>query len=170
MKYYFKLFMLLPIGLLTAIIIYPFLHEMSHSICALLFNAEVLYCNLFPLPNVICNVRELTKLQLFIVAIGGPLIPFILGVIVRPKNFWLQYVKGIVIGISILSFFISILGFVLDWEIVREQDDIVRFASQIDGGMIIGVCICIAGILVAVCELTRMIKSHNCLFFDENIK
>ena len=170
MKYYFKLFMLLPVGLTTAIIIYPFVHETSHSICALLFGADIVNFALFPLPNVTCNSSALSALQLFFIAVGGPLIPFILSVAIRSTNFWINYIKGLMIGISSLSFVISILGFLFDWKIVKEQDDIVRCASLLPNGVTISIIICSIGIAVAICELVRMKKSHNCHKYFEYVK
>lgn len=167
MKYYLKLFMLLPIGLIAAIIIYPFLHEASHSLCAIAFDAEVVKFNLSPLPSVLCNVEGLTKIQLFLVAIAGPIVPFVMCSLIKTKFFWLEYVRMIIVLISILSFSISLIGILFGWEIISEQDDIIRFASYIENGKTISVGICVIGICIAIIGLVRITKSHNCLKYFE---
>ncbi len=121
-------------------------------------------------PNVICNASALSALQLFFIAVSGPLIPFILSVAIRSKNFWINYIKGLMIGISSLSFVISILGFLFDWKTVKEQDDIVRCASLLPNGVTISIIICSIGIAVAICELVRMKKLHNCHKYNEYVK
>lgn len=164
MKYYFKLFMLLPVGLFTAIIIYPFLHELSHSICAMAFGANVVNFSLFPLPSVVCNVEMMSNIKMFFIAISGTVIPLLLCIVIRSKIFWINYIKILIIGISILSFFISIFGFAFAPEILLNQDDIVRFSAMITRGNIISLAICIIGILVSLITLFRVLK--KCDFFD----
>lgn len=158
MKYYFKLFMLLPVGLFTAIIIYPVLHEISHSICAIAFGARVVKFSLFPLPNVLCNVGMMTNEKLFFVAVSGTLFPLFLCMIIRSKSFWVNYIKMLIVGISILSFFISIFGFAFTPEILLNQDDIVRFSTLITGGNIISLIICITGIFISLIILLKTLK------------
>lgn len=158
MKYYLKLVMILPVSLFTAIIIYPFLHEFSHSICAIILGASVVDFSLLPLPNVVCNVGLMTNAELFLIAISGTVIPLILCVMIKCKNFWINYVELLITGISIMSFAISIFGFIFAPEILLEQDDIIRFSSLIMGGNVISVFICVTGILVSLVMIYKTLK------------
>ena len=75
MKDAVKLFGILFFGLLTAVIIYPFLHESGHLIAAVLLGAEVLEFNLFPLPNVLCDMTHMRDISIIIVGLNGLFFP-----------------------------------------------------------------------------------------------
>ncbi|WP_294953123.1 hypothetical protein [uncultured Eubacterium sp.] len=164
MKYYFKLFMLLPVGLFTAIIIYPFLHELSHSMCAIAFGANVVNFSLFPLPSVVCSFETMSNARMFFIAISGTIIPLLLCIAVRSKIFWINYIKILIIVISILSFLISIFGFIFAPEILLNQDDLVRFSALITGGNVVSLAICIIGIFISFLILLKTLK--KCEFFS----
>ena len=75
MKDAVKLFGILFFGLLTAVIIYPFLHESGHLIAAVLLGAEVLEFNLFPLPNILCNMANMSIVEKIIIGLNGLFLP-----------------------------------------------------------------------------------------------
>lgn len=150
------MFLLLLIGIGTAAILYPVIHELSHLLCALVFGAIVIDYTVFPIPSVLCNVGGLNDWQLFLVVLSGPIIPFIIGIILKINNFWIYYIKTVIVLISGFSFVISIIGMRLNWEILTEQDDIVRFANLIPYGEGICFVICILGIVTVIYTLIRM--------------
>ena len=47
-----KAICLLPIGLLCAVFIYPFLHELGHGLVVFLLGAKVVKLQWFPLPSI----------------------------------------------------------------------------------------------------------------------
>ena len=68
------------VGLVVAVIVYPIMHEVAHSIVAIA------------------------------VGMSGMLLPYFLSVVFKPKNFWLWYANYIVKGISALAFVISTIS------------------------------------------------------------
>lgn len=164
MKYYFKLSMLLPVGLLTAVVLYPFLHEAGHLACAVAFGAKPVGFSLFLQPGVSCAAGELSDTQQFLVALAGPAAPLLLCAIKKSGRFWVNYIKLLIVVISFLSFSTSAVGLFFRPELLLEQDDIVRFSAPITGGMEISVCICIVGIVISVILLTKTLK--RCRIFD----
>lgn len=113
MKDAIKLSGILVIGLLTAIIIYPVLHESGHSVAAILFGADVVEFNLFPLPNVLCNMGSVNKIGIVITGIGGMIMPLFISVVIPVKRFWLWYTALILKGISLFSLIISTVAIIL---------------------------------------------------------
>lgn len=117
MKDTVKLSGILFFGLLTAVIIYPFLHESGHYIAAVLPGAEILEFNLFPLPNVLCNMTNISNIGRAFIGLNGMILPIIFSAVIsllsKNKNFWIWYVTFILNGISLLSTVISIAAIFL---------------------------------------------------------
>lgn len=113
MKDAVKLLGVLFFGLLTAVIIYPFLHETGHSIAAVLLGAEVLEFNLSPLPNVLCNMTNLRDVSITIVGLNGLLFPPFFSVVILKlfgNSFWGEYISFVLNGISLFASFLSVLA------------------------------------------------------------
>ena len=64
MKYSIKIIGIFFFGLLTAIIIYPVLHEFGHSLVAIAVGAKVVDFTLFPTPNLMCDVFCITDFKI----------------------------------------------------------------------------------------------------------
>lgn len=145
MKDAIKVFGLIVVGLLCAIIIYPFFHEMGHSITAMLVGADVVEFNLFPIPNVLCNVNLINKTGIILTGIGGMLMPLFLTVLIHPKGFWLWYSALIIKGISLLSFIISAVAVILyKLGIPMINEDITQVLDMWNDGWMI----CLLGSLL----------------------
>lgn len=128
MKDAIKLLSILFFGLLTAIIIYPFLHELGHSIAAILSGAKILEFNLFPSPNVLCNIGSASKFGRIFIGLGGMMVPILFSVMISillsKKSFWIWYSTFVLDGISLLSTVISIVAIILFYlgkEIINED-------------------------------------------------
>ena len=80
---------LLPIGLLCAVMIYPFLHELGHSLTAILLGAEILQITWFPLPSVLCGMSSLNTLKYVLVGLNGVVFPGILCLVISSNRFWI---------------------------------------------------------------------------------
>ena len=65
---------------------------------ALVVGADVVEFNIFPVPNIMCNVFELSDLKIFAIGLGGIFVPYLISFLLRPKNFWGWYTKGAVHG------------------------------------------------------------------------
>jgi len=105
--------LLLFLGLATAIVIYPFLHETGHSLATILCGGKVLEFHLFPLPNVLCDMSCISKSSMAIIGMSGMIFPLIIAIAFRKILFAIWYVSELIIGISAMAFVISILSIIL---------------------------------------------------------
>ena len=108
-----KLLGILVVGLGTAVLFYPFLHELGHTAAALLVGAEVAEFRLFPLPSVLCNMRGVGAWGQAFVGAGGLLLPIATICLPHPKHFWFWYIRLLLQGISLLAAFVSAVAAVL---------------------------------------------------------
>ncbi len=112
MKDLIKLAGILFLGLLTAVFIYPFLHETGHSAAALLLGTQVLEFNLLPFPNVLCNMTSISKIGIAFTGLNGTVFPiafsFVISRLSENKSFWIWYITFILNGIGLLSTAISV--------------------------------------------------------------
>ncbi len=103
---------LIVVGLMTAILFYPLLHELGHSATAFLVGAEVVEFQILPVPYVLCNMITCGKLGMAMVGVGGMVVPFLITEIRIPKRFWTWYIWFVIRCICLLSFIISLTGIV----------------------------------------------------------
>ena len=69
---------LFSIGLFTAILLYPTLHEAGHSLLALIVGAKVVDFNLFPIPSIMCDVFGVGNTGMIVMGLGGIIIPYVM--------------------------------------------------------------------------------------------
>jgi len=100
------------VGLLTAAVIYPLLHEGGHAVAAALVGAEIAEFHLFPLPFVVCDISGVRAVGQLFIGGGGVLLPYLLSAALRPKNFWVWYVTVLVRGISLYAVLLSFIAVV----------------------------------------------------------
>lgn len=74
------------IGLFTAILLYPTLHEAGHSLLALIVGAKVVDFNLFPIPSIMCDVFGVGNTGIILIGLGGIIIPYVISMIFKTKN------------------------------------------------------------------------------------
>lgn len=110
MKDVFKCVALVVLGIITAVFLYPILHETGHSLATVLCGAEVEEITLFPLPSVLCKMGDLKASAMVMIGFGGMALPYLLTVFPAPKNFWIWYIWFLVKGITLLSFAISVIA------------------------------------------------------------
>ena len=113
MKDALKYFGLLAVGLLTAIFLYPFLHELGHTCAAIIFGRQVCDFRLFPIPSVMCEMDITNELAVIVVGFSGMLLPYLVSLVPPRKTFWIWYLWLIISGISLLSFSVSIAGILM---------------------------------------------------------
>lgn len=113
MKIMLKSIGLLITGLLVAVIIYPLLHELGHSIMAVLVGASVLELKLFPIPYVLCSTEGMDMVGQVVIGTGGIILPLIISQIKVRFNFWLWYTQLLLKGISVLALIISAISTIL---------------------------------------------------------
>lgn len=113
MKDALKCFGLFAVGLLTAMFLYPFLHELGHTISAITLGNNICDFRLFPTPSVMCEMDITNKPAIIVVGFGGMILPYLFSLVSPGKHFWLWYLWLVMSGICLLSFAVSIVGVVL---------------------------------------------------------
>lgn len=101
---------ILVIGLFTAILIYPLLHEIGHSVAAILVGGRVCEIKLLPLPYMTCDVSEIGSIGMAVIGISGMLVPVLTTWLIYMKNFWIWLIGLYMNFICFLSFSISLYG------------------------------------------------------------
>ncbi len=167
MKEFVKILGIFFFGLLTAIIIYPTLHEGGHSLVAISVGAKVVDFTLFPLPNVMCNVFDIGNFKIGLIGLGGIFIPYLISFALKPKSFWMWYTNSIVRGISLLASSISIVNIVL-WlnGISVPNEDIVQILNTLNGGAISFLIVFLLMLIYGISKiiLSRPIKKISDFF------
>ncbi len=108
MKDLFRTFLLIAVGLMAAIIVYPFLHEMGHAVTALIVGTKVSDIQFLPVPSTVCQINTSNQLQIIAIGFGGIILPFLVTALKPPKRFIAWYLWFAIKGICILSFAISL--------------------------------------------------------------
>lgn len=101
---------LLIIGLLVAVIIYPVLHESGHIIVSLAVGGRIVDADLFPVPNVLCEVSEVGAAGMVMIGFGGMVLPLAISTTIPRKWFWSWYVRFLIKAIGIWAFCVSIIA------------------------------------------------------------
>lgn len=105
-----RLAVILLIGLLTAILIYPILHEGGHALASILCGAKICEIQFLPISFIICETDGTSVSGMVVIGLGGMLFPLLLSWIIYAKNFWV-WLMGLYLNfICLLSFAISLYG------------------------------------------------------------
>ena len=109
MKFTIKISGLFIVGAI-AVLIYPVLHELSHSVMCVFLGAEIIEINIFPYPSVLCRVSNVDMIGTIAIGISGMILPYAFVNIIKVKNFWLWYAAYMVKVISVLTFIVSTIS------------------------------------------------------------
>ena len=168
MKDTIKAFGLFVVGLAVAVIVYPVLHELAHSLVAIAVGARVVEINILPAPSVLCDIQAVDNTGIVAIGMSGMLLPFFLSAVIKPTSFWLWYANYIVKGISALAFTISTISTMcfLTGKPLRNDDTTQTLMTWSDGKWI---CLAIS-LGLAIYAIVRMIKerplAHCMRYFD----
>lgn len=171
MKVMFKSIGLLITGLLTAVIIYPLLHELGHSVMAIMVGASVLEMELLPIPYVLCSTDGTDIIGQVIIGTGGIIMPLIISQIKVCSNFWLWYTRLLLKGISVLAFIISTISTILyiNGNPLPNDDTTQILQLWPNGIWIILLLSVVMGITVSV-SIVKEKPLKNCIEFCLNTK
>lgn len=149
-----RLIGILFVGLLTAIFIYPFLHESGHVLATILAGGKVYEFQLLPLPFVTCESSKIRLSGMIAIGLSGMLFPLLFSWVIYLKNFWIWLVGVYLNFICLLSFVISLYGcirFINESPIVNE--DITKVLQLCPGKcsvFVLGLIILIIGVIVQI--------------------
>lgn len=159
----FKIIKMTIIGLIVAILIYPFTHEFGHTLLSLINGAEVVEFKLLPIPYITCNIGGLTTNEIIAIGFAGNIIPLIINSIVdiitiNIKIFEVTYFKMYFYFCCWLSMVLSAISAIFR---IMEQDDIYNIISKFPDKRNICTIICIFLAIVIMIRLYKMdIKSQ----------
>lgn len=165
-----NVFGIIIIGLITAIFIYPFLHEGAHLITAFIFRADIKEFCLLPTPYVVCNTANLSNIKQSIIGLSGMTFPPIMALIITKRWFWSWYIRFLILGISLLAFLISAFTLILPQGFeLNPQDDIIQVINLYKGVKeILVTAILILCVVIVVCIILD--KPLEILYRRFNIK
>ncbi|MDO4802710.1 MAG: hypothetical protein Q4A15_11150 [Prevotellaceae bacterium] len=138
------------ISLLTAVLIYPFLHESGHSIAAVLLKAKVAEFQLLPVPYILCDVSQIGNLGRSIIGMAGNFVPMIISILVPSNCFAVKSFRCTLKGISVLAMGISLVSVCF---LINEQDDFYQVVSYWNYGKMSLLVIALIGLILAVISL-----------------
>lgn len=168
MKDTMKAIGLFVVGLTVAVIVYPVLHELAHSLIAIAVGARVIEINILPVPSVLCDVKSVDSTGMVAIGMSGMLLPYFLSAVIRPKSFWLWYANYIVKGISALAFVISTISTVCFLAgSPLPNDDTTQTLMTWSGGKWICLVISFSLAILAIVRLIQEKPLANCIkYFD----
>lgn len=142
------------IGLLTAILIYPFLHESGHSIATILVGGEVCEFQLFPFPYVTCEVSKINNNGMIIIGFSGMLFPFMFSWLIYVKHFFVCLIGLFLNLICIISFVLSLYGciqYIYGEPLVNEDiTKVIELCPRNICGVMITLIVLIIGIVTQI--------------------
>lgn len=101
---------ILSVGLLTAMFIYPFLHEGGHALATIFVGGKVCEFQLLPFPFVTCESSKINLSGMIMIGLSGMLFPLLFSWVIYLKNFWIWLIGVYLNFICLLSFAISLYG------------------------------------------------------------
>lgn len=149
-----RLIGILLVGLLSAILIYPILHEGGHALATVLFGGKVCEFHLLPLPFIICESSEVSLSGMILIGLSGMLFPLLFSWIIYVKNFWIWLIGVYLNFICLLSFAISLYGcikFINGSPIANE--DITKVLELCPGKssvFLLGLIVLIVGMVIQI--------------------
>ena len=116
MKDIIKIIKMAVVLLTIAIIIYPFTHELGHTLACIMLGAEVLEFRILPIPYVLCNITFMNKIDNIIIGNAGNIFPAIIVYITylfKLKNFNIRLARFYFNFCCILSYIIAIISIII---------------------------------------------------------
>lgn len=155
---------LLAVGLLTAVFLYPFLHELGHTLTTTAFGYKIPDFQLFPLPSVICEMDMTNKVAIIFVGFGGMLLPYLISLVAPGKCFWLWYSWLVISGICVLSFVISIAG-IVSYNLGKpiNNEDITRILIHSGKNHVLYLALLIVLSVLRIIQIVRTKPIKRCL-------
>ncbi len=156
------------LGLLGAGALYPFSHELGHTIFTLLIGGTVTDFSLFPVAHIQCQLQSLHPFAVAVIGLGGSLFPFLLTLFPSPKGFYFWYVLLVLKLCCLISFMISLVAlFLFPFGILIPQEDItplMQYAPQWH----LGYCFVLLGLfLITVIQIKKSAPLKRCAaYFD----
>lgn len=153
----YKCMLLLFVGIIVTVLIYPLCHEMGHVSASLLVGAEVKDFTLIPYPNILCDVSGICDGGIIIIGLGGMFISPLLAAFLPKKIFVFWYVRFLLLGISVFALLVSIVSVIFN---INPQDDVVQILIFWNEGRVplIAILILLTMVLLIIIQHDRPLK------------
>lgn len=149
-----RLIGILLVGLLSAILIYPILHEGGHALATVLFGGKVCEFHLLPLPFIICESSEVSLSGMILIGLSGILFPLLFSWVIYLKNFWVWLIGLYLNFICFLSFAISLYGCIrfINGSSIATEDitKVLELCPEKISAFVIGLIVLIIGIVMQI--------------------
>lgn len=143
---------ILLVGLLSAILIYPILHEGGHALATILVGGKVCELQLLPLPFVTCESSKINLSGMIMIGLSGMLFPLLFSWIIYLKNFWIWLIGVYLNFICLLSFAISLYGCIkfINGSPIANEDitKVLELCPEKISAFVIGLIVLIIGIVM----------------------
>lgn len=165
MKDIIKVFKILLVGMLVAVIIYPFLHEFGHILAALLVGWRVYEIQLFPVPYIICEEFGKNRFEGAIIGVSGMLFPFLVSFLLDNEKFWSWLIALFLRVISALAFALSYIAILCyESDVMWKNEDIVTTMETLEISssywlVMMLMCFCLAVSSICFNEPTKRIET-----------
>lgn len=164
MKDLLRTLLLIVVGLVAAIAVYPVLHEMGHTLAALITGSNVIEVQMWPLPSTLCKIDTDNLLQIIVLGFGGIMLPFAVTILRPPKRFLTWYLWFVIKGICILSFTISLWAIVFyQTELEIVTDDLTRVMEYAPEHKLLYLSVLVVLILISVVQAVQSRPIKRCM-------
>lgn len=172
MKERFRLGGLFVISLTTALLIYPFLHEMGHALIAIIVGAEIEEIVLLPSPYVSCNVKKVSFMGQVLIGTGGIILPYTFAFWIKSQKFWVWYLLLWLKGISVYALIVSaVTAFFHFAGKDIANDDLVQILKLSPGKEVAYVIVFIIMLFYGIVVILREKPLARCLtYFNQEPK
>lgn len=149
-----RLIGILLVGLLSAILIYPILHEGGHALATVLFGGKVCEFHLLPLPFIICESSDVSLSGMILIGLSGILFPLLFSWVIYLKNFWVWLIGLYLNFICFLSFAISLYGCIrfINGSSIATEDitKVLELCPEKISAFVIGLIVLIIGVVIQI--------------------
>ncbi len=152
LKDWVKLIAMAGIGGLVATVFYPLLHETGHGLVAVICGGDVKEITLLTTPNILVECSSTNRTVISIVALSGTAFPFLMTLIIHPKQFLAWYGVFVCRLIVLLSLAVSVAVVVLHRiGVTIPIDDMTYIINHQKGAAVwlLLVLLCMAGVMIA---------------------
>lgn len=166
MKDSLKIFGLMVLGLLSALFIYPLLHELGHYFFALCSGARIVNFTIFPLPSVLCYFDRPDTISVVMTGLGGVVFPFIISQLFYVKRFAIWFVHFVIDGICMLSFVISTVALIL-FQLGKpiKDDDVTTIMQNAPQYAVVYYAIFAVLMFAGIVRMVKYNPIKRCLFY-----
>lgn len=115
------------VSLFVALVLYPAIHEIGHVIFVVLFGGVVVDFNIFPLPNIVCDISAVSTAGKVLIGLGGMMLTSATFFIKPLRNFWIWYMEFVMKLICEYALVLSVVAVISDsFGLSWSHEDVIQ--------------------------------------------